>query len=93
MSLYHKCSTPSTLVTARQCFHSSSVAQGTDVVEFLEHGATVSAKNYRETLTELRKEIKLKRPGKLSRGVILLHDDAIPTQPMQKINVCKSGKS
>lgn len=44
------------------------------LVDFLEHGATVNAQWYLETLTKLRKAIKLKRPCKLSSVVIVLHN-------------------
>ena len=45
---------------------------------FLQHGTTVNAQHYSQTLTTLRQVMKLKRPGKLTRGVILLHDSARP---------------
>ena len=46
--------------------------------EFLEHRKTVNSDVYCETLRSLRKSIKSKRPGLLTEGVILLHDNARP---------------
>ena len=48
------------------------------LIDFLQHGTTVNAQRYSQTLTTLRQAIKSKRPGKLTRGVILLHDNARP---------------
>ncbi|PNF24291.1 hypothetical protein B7P43_G13588, partial [Cryptotermes secundus] len=47
------------------------------LVEFLEHGNTISAQPYEDTLQKLRHAIKSKRPGMLSNGVIL-DDNARP---------------
>ncbi len=53
-------------------------SEGPLLVDFLEHGARINAHRYCETLLKLRNALKSKRPGKLSRGVILLHDNARP---------------
>ncbi|PNF14668.1 hypothetical protein B7P43_G11440 [Cryptotermes secundus] len=52
--------------------------KGPLLVEFLEHGATISAQRYEDTLQKLRRAIKSERPGMLSNGIILLHDNARP---------------
>ncbi len=46
--------------------------------EYLLKGATINVERYCETLKNLRKAIKRKRPGLLMEGAILLHDDAHP---------------
>ncbi|PNF29904.1 hypothetical protein B7P43_G07269, partial [Cryptotermes secundus] len=46
--------------------------KGPLLVEFLEHGATISAQRCDDTL----RAIKSKRPGMLSNGIVLLHDNA-----------------
>ncbi|XP_055939025.1 histone-lysine N-methyltransferase SETMAR-like [Argiope bruennichi] len=50
--------------------------QGLLLVEFLEHRRTIKSDVYCETLRRLRRFIKNKRPGLLTEGVILLHDNA-----------------
>lgn len=52
--------------------------KGPLLVNFLEHGATINAKRYKDTLQKLRCAIKSKRPGMLSNGIIFLHDNARP---------------
>jgi transposase len=42
------------------------------------HGATISAQRYEDTLQKLRRAIRLKRPGMISNGIVLLHDNARP---------------
>ncbi|XP_035228987.1 histone-lysine N-methyltransferase SETMAR-like, partial [Stegodyphus dumicola] len=49
---------------------------GVILIEYLEHGHTIKADRYCATLTKLRKAIRRKRLGLLSKGVILLHDNA-----------------
>ena len=48
------------------------------LIDILLHGTTVNAQHYSQTLTTLCQAIKLKRPSKLTRWVILLHDNARP---------------
>ena len=46
--------------------------------EFMPKKTTINAAAYCETLTRLRKAIKDKKPGKLSKKLVLLHDEATP---------------
>ena len=57
------------------------------LVDFVEQGATISAKCYADTLQKLRRAIRSKRPGMLSDGIILLHDNTRPhtTNLMNKL--------
>ena len=50
--------------------------EGVVHVEFMQKGTTINSASYCQTLNRLRKAIKEKRRGKLSAGVILLHDNA-----------------
>ena len=52
--------------------------KGPLVIEFLASGNTVNAARYAETLESVRASIKSKRPGRLTTGVTLLHDNASP---------------
>lgn len=52
--------------------------QGVLLVDFLTHGSTVNAPRYCTTLGRLRDAIRRKRPGLLTTGVLLLHDNARP---------------
>lgn len=52
--------------------------EGLLLADFKEPGVNISAAHYKDTLDKLHKAIKAKRPGKLSQGVILLHDNARP---------------
>jgi histone-lysine N-methyltransferase SETMAR len=49
-----------------------------EFLEFLEHGFTISALRYEDTLQKLRHAIKSKYPGMLLNGIILLHDNVCP---------------
>ena len=49
---------------------------GPITISFLERGNTVNSENYCELLTQVKKDIKNKRRGLQSRGVILLQDNA-----------------
>ncbi|GFT76045.1 histone-lysine N-methyltransferase SETMAR [Trichonephila clavipes] len=70
----------------RECPHAQeranalikSAVQLTLFVEFLEHRRTINSDEYRETLQNLRKSIKNKRPGLLTEIVVLLHDNKRP---------------
>lgn len=46
--------------------------------EFMPKGSTINSVSYCETLKRLRKAIKDRRPGKLTKGIVLLHDNATP---------------
>ena len=48
------------------------------LIDFLQHKTTGNAQLYLQTLTTLCQAIKSKQPGKLTHGVILLHDNARP---------------
>ena len=52
--------------------------EGVVYTEFMPKGSTINAASYCETLKHLRKAIKDRRPGRLSDGIILLHDNAMP---------------
>lgn len=52
--------------------------QGVLLVEFMEPGTTITAAVYCETLRRLRRAIQNKRRGKLTAGVVLIHDNARP---------------
>lgn len=52
--------------------------KGVLLVEFHEHGTTVTAASYSSLLGRLKIAIRNKRPGLLTRGVLLLHDNARP---------------
>lgn len=52
--------------------------EGPLLIEFTEPRVHINANLYNETLNKLHQAIRRKRPGKLSRGVILLHDNARP---------------
>jgi histone-lysine N-methyltransferase SETMAR len=52
--------------------------KGILLVDVTEHGTTVNAAAYCETLKKLKDAIRRKRPGLLSKGVLLLHDNARP---------------
>lgn len=48
------------------------------LVDFLPRGRTINSETYCETLTKLRRAIQNKRRGMLSKGIVLLHDNARP---------------
>jgi hypothetical protein len=48
------------------------------LVEFLPQVSTINAGVYCDTLKKLRRAIQNKRRGMLSRGVVMLHDNARP---------------
>ena len=52
--------------------------KGVLLVDFMERGTTINAGSYCATLERLRAAIKRKRPGLLTTGVLLLHDNARP---------------
>ena len=51
-------------------------SEGVILTDFLEKGATINKEYYSDELKRLREEIKKKRRGKLSRGILLLQDNA-----------------
>ncbi|GFT81558.1 histone-lysine N-methyltransferase SETMAR [Trichonephila clavipes] len=48
------------------------------LVEFLKHRKSINSDMYCETLRRLSRSIKNKRPGLLTKGVVLFHDNARP---------------
>jgi histone-lysine N-methyltransferase SETMAR len=53
-------------------------SQGIILIDFLPRGETINAVRYCQTLNKLREAIRRKRPGRLTEGVILQHDNATP---------------
>jgi len=53
-------------------------SEGPLLIEYMPAGSTITGASYFDTLVKLQQAIKNKRPGKLSKGVILLHDNARP---------------
>lgn len=58
--------------------NSTSGCIGPLLIEYAEPGQNINANRYCATLQRLRTAIKNKRRGLLTRGVILLHDNARP---------------
>ena len=52
--------------------------QGVLLVDFMPGNTTINADAYCATLRRLRKAIQKRRRGKLSRGIVLIHDNARP---------------
>jgi hypothetical protein len=50
--------------------------QGIVMIDYLNKGSTVTGEFYANLMHRLRDPIKVKRRGKLSKGVLLLHDNA-----------------
>ena len=50
--------------------------QGVIMIDYLEQGCTINGAYYAGELRRLRQEIARKRRGKMSRGVLLLQDNA-----------------
>jgi [histone H3]-lysine36 N-dimethyltransferase SETMAR len=51
-------------------------ASGILLVDYLERGCTITGEYYAQLIPKLRNEIKKKRRGKLTRGVLFHHDNA-----------------
>ena len=63
--------------------------QGPITISFLEKGSFLNSANYCELLKQVKKDIKNKRRGHQSKGVIIHHDNARPhtaAQTVQTIN-------
>ena len=52
--------------------------QGPIIISFLQKGSVVNSVNYCDLLKHVKKDIKNKRRGHQSEGVILRHDNARP---------------
>jgi len=50
--------------------------QGVILIDYLPQGSTITGTYYKNVLNQLRDALKQKRRGKLSRGILLLHDNA-----------------
>ena len=53
-------------------------SEGILLIQWLPQGRTINSQYYCEVLSDLREAIKKERRGKLTRGVLLLHDNARP---------------
>ena len=51
-------------------------SEGVLLLEFMSHKTTITVDTYASTMVALLENIKQKRRGKLSAGVLLLHDNA-----------------
>ena len=51
-------------------------SEGVLLLKFMSDETTITGDNYASTMVALRQNIKQKRHGKLSNGVLLLHDNA-----------------
>jgi len=63
--------------------------KGLLLLEFMPQKTTITGQTYATTITALREAIKEKRGGKLSAGVLLVHDNA-PLH-VRKISSCHSA--
>jgi histone-lysine N-methyltransferase SETMAR len=62
------------------------------LLEWMPVGATINAQCYCDTLQNLRRAIKNKWSGKLSRGVLMLHDNVCPhAAHATRDTLCRSG--
>jgi len=65
--------------------------KGLLLLEFMPQKTTITGQTYANTITALREAIKEKRRGKLSAGVLLLHDNApvhMSAKPQAAIRQC-----
>jgi hypothetical protein len=80
IELCHKGSPPpkkfKTQLSAGKCVWDS---EGVIHVDFLQHDVTVNAQYYSKLLhNDMHQAVRMKRPGKLSKIIILLHDSTYP---------------
>lgn len=59
-------------------------SEGILLIDYKDKGETITGEYYCNVLTRLRESIKEKRRGKLSRGIMLLHDNA-PVHTSRKV--------
>lgn len=82
---------PRTKVTAHKIMASIFWdREGILMIQYLPQGRTVTGEYYAEQLRQLREDIKAKRRGKLSRGVLLLHDNAPAHRSQQAVDAAAS---
>lgn len=62
-------------------------AGGILLIDFLPHKQTITATYYADLIRKLRASVKEKRRGKLSRGVLMLHDNA----PVHKAHLVQAA--
>ena len=62
-------------------------SDGVLLTDYLSHGTTINGPYYASLLERLRSAIKEKRRGKLTQGVLLLHDNA----PVHKSNIAQAA--
>ncbi len=67
-------------------------SKGVILVNFIQRGTTINGEQYRNTLMKLQLAIKIRRPGKLSHWVLLLHDDFHPHTANDIINLTEKFK-
>ena len=64
-------------------------SRGVLLFETLQPGETINAARYCQTLDKLREAIRRKRPGQLTNGVILQHDNATPHTAMSDARLAR----
>ena len=62
-------------------------SEGVLLLEFMPHKTTITGDTYASTMLTLRENIKQKRHGKLSAGVLLLHDNV----PAHKVRTLRAA--
>ena len=58
------------------------VPKGIVFIDYLQKGKTINGEYNAKLLRELRQAIKSKRPGKLTKGVLLHQDNALAHKPL-----------
>lgn len=66
--------------------------KGLLLVDFMPQKTTINADAYCETLQRLRRAIQNKRRGMLTRGIVLLHDNARPHTAQKTTNLLRKFK-
>ena len=66
--------------------------KGVLLVECLEQGKSITCETYCETLQKLRRAIKNKRRGLLTKGVLFLHDNARPHTAARTVQLLQNFK-
>ena len=68
-------------------------SEGVLMVDYAPKGRTITGQYYAEELVRLKECIRQKRRGKLTRGVLLLHDNVQSTKPELPKRLCESADS
>jgi hypothetical protein len=66
--------------------------KGNLLMEFMAPGTTIMSEVYCDTLSKLQRSIQNKRRGMLTKGVVLLHDNARPHTVARTAALIKSFK-